>query len=119
MVASAACLLAAGALMVLLISPGTSGLWILAAFFVNGCALGFLLPEPGPCFMQMLSERRDVGVASALVQTTARTSAALLGTAVVGIIISHSTVLNGVRAGLVLCIVLSLSCASCWRTGSR
>jgi hypothetical protein len=29
----------------------------------------------------------------------------------VGIIISHSTVLNGVRTGLGLCIVLSLTCA--------
>ena len=60
--------------------------------------------------MQMLSERRDVGVASALVQTT-RAIGSALGTAVVGILISHSTVLNGVRTGLVLCVVLSLTCA--------
>ncbi len=102
-------LLAAGCLMVLMISPGTSAWWILAAFFVNGCALGFLLPNL-TLFMQMLSERRDVGVASALVQTT-RAIGSALGTAIVGIIISHGTVLNGVRAGLVLCIVLSLTCA--------
>jgi len=102
-------LLAGGSLMVLLISPGTSAWWILAAFFVNGCALGFLLPNL-TLFMQMLSERRDVGVASALVQTT-RAIGSALGTAVVGIIISHSTVLNGVRTGLGLCIVLSLTCA--------
>ncbi|WP_312430876.1 MFS transporter [Achromobacter sp.] len=102
-------LLAAGSLMVLLISPGTSAWWILSAFFVNGCALGFLLPNL-TLFMQMLSERRDVGVASALVQTT-RAIGSALGTAVVGILISHSTVLSGVRTGLVLCIVLSLTCA--------
>ena len=102
-------LLAAGSLMVLLISPGTSAWWILGAFFVNGCALGFLLPNL-TLFMQMLSERRDVGVASALVQTT-RAIGSALGTAVVGILISHSTVLNGVRTGLVLCVVLSLTCA--------
>ncbi|AUA55797.1 MFS transporter [Achromobacter spanius] len=102
-------LLAGGTLMVLLISPGTSAWWILAAFFVNGCALGFLLPNL-TLFMQMLSERRDVGVASALVQTT-RAIGSALGTALVGIMISHGTVLNGVRAGLVLCIVLSLACA--------
>lgn len=102
-------LLATGSLMVLLISPGTSAWWILAAFFVNGCALGFLLPNL-TLFMQMLSERRDVGVASALVQTT-RAIGSALGTAVVGILISHSSVLNGVRTGLVLCIVLSLACA--------
>ena len=104
-----ACLLAAGTLMVLLISPGTSALWILSAFFVNGCALGFLLPNL-TLFMQMLSERRDVGVASALVQTT-RAIGSALGTALVGILISHSSVLNGVRTGLGLCIVLSLTCA--------
>ena len=69
-----ACLLAAGTLMVLLISPGTSALWILSAFFVNGCALGFLLPNL-TLFMQMLSERRDVGVASALVRPRARSAA--------------------------------------------
>ncbi|KAA5922446.1 MFS transporter [Achromobacter xylosoxidans] len=102
-------LLAVGTLMVLLISPGTSAWWILAAFFVNGCALGFLLPNL-TLFMQMLSERRDVGVASALVQTT-RAIGSALGTAVVGILISHGTVLNGVRTGLVLCIVLCLTCA--------
>lgn len=102
-------LLAGGTLMVLLISPGTSAWWILAAFFVNGCALGFLLPNL-TLFMQMLSERRDVGVASALVQTT-RAIGSALGTALVGIMISHGTVLNGVRAGLALCIVLSLTCA--------
>ena len=102
-------LLATGSLMVLLISPGTSAWWTLAAFFVNGCALGFLLPNL-TLFMQMLSERRDVGVASALVQTT-RAIGSALGTAVVGILISHSSVLNGVRTGLVLCIVLSLTCA--------
>lgn len=102
-------LLAVGTLMVLLISPGTSAWWILAAFFVNGCALGFLLPNL-TLFMQMLSERRDVGVASALVQTT-RAIGSALGTAVVGILISHGTILNGVRTGLVLCIVLCLTCA--------
>ncbi|MFY3146292.1 MFS transporter, partial [Achromobacter xylosoxidans] len=52
----------------------------------------------------------DVGVASALVQTT-RAIGSALGTAVVGILISHGTVLNGVRTGLVLCIVLCLTCA--------
>ncbi|MNR56876.1 hypothetical protein D3C85_1775430 [compost metagenome] len=52
-----------------------------------------------------------MGVASALVQTT-RAIGSALGTALVGIMISHSTVLNGVRTGLVLCIVLSLTCAA-------
>lgn len=102
-------MLATGTVMVLLISPGTSAWWILAAFFVNGCALGFLLPNL-TLFMQMLSERRDVGVASALVQTT-RAVGSALGTAIVGILISYSTIPNGVHMGLVLCVVLSLVCA--------
>ena len=104
------CLLAAGAGMVLVIGAGTPAWWILAAFFVNGTALGFLLPNL-TLFMQMLSERRDVGVASALVQTT-RAVGSAAGTALVGIAISHTSVLDGVRAGLVMCIALSLAGAA-------
>jgi predicted MFS family arabinose efflux permease len=102
-------LLAAGSLMVLAFGPGTSTAWILAAFFVNGCALGFLLPNL-TLFMQMLSERRDVGVASALVQTT-RAIGSAAGTALVGILIGRSSVLDGVRVGLVICAVLAVGCA--------
>lgn len=103
------CLLAVGSLMVLVFGKETSTLWILAAFFVNGCALGFLLPNL-TLFMQMLSERRDVGVASALVQTT-RAIGSAAGTALVGIVIARSSVLHGVRIGLVMCTILALVCA--------
>ena len=102
-------LLAVGSLMVLAFGKETSTIWILAAFFVNGCALGFLLPNL-TLFMQMLSERRDVGVASALVQTT-RAIGSAAGTALVGIAIARSSVLEGVRIGLVICTVLALVCA--------
>ena len=105
-----ACLLAAGCAMVLIIGKDSSAAWILAAFFLNGVALGFLLPNL-TLFMQMLSERRDVGVASALVQTT-RAMGSAAGTALVGIAISRSSVLDGVRAGLVLSVALSLCCAA-------
>ncbi|GAB1577049.1 MFS transporter [Bordetella petrii] len=103
------CLLAAGSLMVLMFGPDTSTTWILAAFFVNGIALGFMLPNL-TLFMQMLSERRDVGVASALVQTT-RAIGSAAGTALVGIAISRSSVLDGVRIGLVACAALALGSA--------
>lgn len=103
------CLLAVGSLMVLAFGKDTSTIWILAAFFVNGCALGFLLPNL-TLFMQMLSERRDVGIASALVQTT-RAIGSAAGTALVGIAIARSSVLQGVRIGLVICVVLALACA--------
>ncbi|WP_459616166.1 MFS transporter [Bordetella sp. 2513F-2] len=99
-------LLAVGSGMVLAIGPETSALWILAAFFVNGTALGFMLPNL-TLFMQMLSERRDVGVASALVQTT-RAIGSAAGTALVGIVIARTSVLDGVRAGLAMCVALSL-----------
>lgn len=102
-------LLAVGSLMILVFGKDTSTLWILLAFFVNGCALGFLLPNL-TLFMQMLSERRDVGIASALVQTT-RAIGSAVGTALVGIAIGRSSVLDGVRIGLVLCAILALLCA--------
>lgn len=102
-------LLTIGCLMVLVFGKETSAAWILAAFFVNGCALGFLLPNL-TLFMQMLSERRDIGVASALVQTT-RAIGSAIGTAAVGIAISHSSVLEGVRIGLVMCTTLSVGSA--------
>lgn len=102
-------LLAVGTLMVLAFGKDTSTIWILAAFFVNGCALGFLLPNL-TLFMQMLSERRDIGVASALVQTT-RAIGSAAGTALVGIVIARSSVLEGVRIGLVICTILALLCA--------
>lgn len=103
------CLLAVGSMMVFVFRTDTPVAWILAAFFVNGCALGFMLPNL-TLFMQMLSERRDVGVASALVQTT-RAIGSAAGTAMVGIIIGHTSVLDGVRAGLVICAVLALASA--------
>lgn len=104
-----ACLLALGCLMLLAISPGLSTLWIVASFAINGLALGFLLSNL-TLFMQMLSERRDVGVASALVQTT-RAIGSAIGTALVGIVIAHTSVLKGVRGGLALCVVLAVCSA--------
>lgn len=104
-----ALLLALGSAMVLAIGTDTSVYWIVAAFTVNGVALGFLLPNL-TLFMQMLSERRDVGVASALVQTT-RAIGSAAGTALVGIAITHTSVMSGVRAGLIFCVVLALGAA--------
>lgn len=104
-----ACLLALGCLMLLAVSPGLSTLWIVASFAINGLALGFLLSNL-TLFMQMLSERRDVGVASALVQTT-RAIGSAIGTALVGIVIAHTSVLKGVRGGLALCVLLALCSA--------
>ncbi|RYF42328.1 MAG: MFS transporter, partial [Comamonadaceae bacterium] len=93
-------LLAVGCVMVLFIQPGMAIWWILLSFFINGMALGFMLPNL-TLFMQMLSERRDVGAASALIQTT-RAMGSAAGTAMVGVIISHTSVGEGIRIGLIL-----------------
>lgn len=102
-------LLATGCIMVLFIQPGMPVWWILLSFFVNGVALGLMLPNL-TLFMQMLSERRDVGSASALIQTT-RAMGSAAGTALVGVIISHSSVGEGIRIGLVLAAVSAVMAA--------
>ena len=102
-------LLAIGCVMVLFIHAGTPAWWILLSFTVNGTALGFLLPNM-TLFMQMLSERRDIGVASALVQTT-RAIGSAVGTAATGIAITYTSVLEGVRLGLIAAAFLSVFAA--------
>lgn len=102
-------LLAVGCVMVLFIQPGMPVWWILLSFFVNGAALGFILSNL-TLFMQMLSERRDVGSASALVQTT-RAMGSAVGTAVVGIIISHTSIAEGIRIGLILAALMAVMAA--------
>lgn len=102
--------LAVGCVMVLFIHPGMPVWWILVSFFVNGTALGFMLPNL-TLFMQMLSERRDVGSASALIQTT-RAMGSAMGTASVGVIIAHSSVAQGIRIGLILAAASALMAAA-------
>ena len=72
-----------------------------------GVGLGFLLPN-FTLFMQMLAEQRNVGVASALVQTT-RALGSAFGTAIVGIAVARISITVGVKAGLVCCIVMSFA----------
>jgi hypothetical protein len=55
----------------------------------------------------MLAEQRDVGVTSALVQTT-RALGSAFGTAIVGIAVARISITVGVTAGFVCCIVMSL-----------
>lgn len=47
-------------------------------------------------FMQMLAEHHDVGVASALIQTT-RSSGSAFGTAIVGIVVAWISITMGVK----------------------
>ena len=53
----------------------------------------------------MLSDQRDVGAASALIQTT-RALGSALGTAVVGIVIARISIAAGLKIGLIFCVVM-------------
>ena len=77
---------------------------MILALSLAGFGLGFLLPN-FTLFMQMQCERQDVGVASALIQTT-RALGSAVGTALVGMAIAHGSISVGLRAGLVVCVAL-------------
>jgi len=95
-----------GCVLTLTFSASSPGWWILLTMSLCGIGLGFLLPN-FTLFMQMLAEQRDVGVASALIQTT-RALGSAFGTAIVGIAVARISIIVGVKAGLVCCIVISL-----------
>jgi predicted MFS family arabinose efflux permease len=99
-------LLALGCAFTLTFSVNSPAWWILLTTSICGIGLGFLLPNY-TLFMQLLAEQRDVGVASALIQTT-RALGSALGTAVVGMVIARLSVPLGVTIGLALCVVMSV-----------
>lgn len=96
--------LGVGCLFTLTFSATSSAWWIIFTMALCGLGLGFLLPNFTLC-MQMLAEQRDVGVASALIQTT-RSLGSAIGTAVVGILIAKLSISLGVKLGLVCCVIL-------------
>jgi len=71
-----------------------------------GLGLGFLLPN-FTLFSQIIAEREDAGIASALVQTT-RALGSAVGTAIVGMIIAEMTIQSGLRIGLVATVIASV-----------
>jgi predicted MFS family arabinose efflux permease len=97
-------LLGVGCLLTQTFSANSPAWWILLTMSICGAGLGFLLPN-FTLFMQMLAEQRDVGVASALIQTT-RAFGGAVGTALVGIAVAKLSVTMGVRFGLVFCVLL-------------
>jgi predicted MFS family arabinose efflux permease len=99
-------LLALGCVFTLTFSANSPAWWILLATSICGIGLGFLLPNY-TLFMQMLAEQRDVGVASALIQTT-RALGSAFGTALVGMVIARLSVPLGVTIGLALCVAMSV-----------
>lgn len=97
-------LLAAGCGMAITFSASSPTWWVLLALSLAGFGLGFLLPN-FTLFMQMQSPRQDVGVASALIQTT-RALGSAVGTALVGMAIAHGSISVGLRTSLVVCVAL-------------
>lgn len=96
-------LLAIACLGTMALSPGVSAYWAMLAFGLAGVGLGLLLPNL-TMFMQMMSDPRDVGVASALIQTT-RAVGSAAGIALVGVLITRTSVLTGVRLGMIGSVV--------------
>lgn len=99
-----AAMLGLGCLAVTAFDTGTSSVLIAAVFLLCGCGLGFLLPNL-TLFMQMICERRDVGMASALVQMT-RAFGSALGVALAGVLIARNSVLVGMQTAMVCSAVL-------------
>ena len=97
-------LLALGCIAMVSFTAQSSDQWILVTLAVCGIGLGFLL-QNFTLFMQMLADRVDVGAASGLIQTT-RAVGSAMGTAMVGILIARISVGTGVKAGLIICVLL-------------
>lgn len=100
-------LLTLGCLLTLTFTAENPGWWIFLVMSLCGIGLGFLLPN-FTLFMQMLAEQRDVGVASALVQTT-RALGSAFGTAIVGIVVARISITVGIKIGIIFCILMSLA----------
>ena len=97
-------LLGLGCLLILTFVSDSPTWWVFFVLTLPGLGLGFLLPN-FTLFMQMLADQRDVGAASALIQTM-RSLGSALGTAIVGILIAKISILTGLRIGLVFCVLL-------------
>jgi predicted MFS family arabinose efflux permease len=78
---------------------------VLVTMGICGLGLGFLLPN-FTLFIQIIARREDVGLASALVQTT-RAMGSAIGTALVGILIAELSIQTGLRIGLFGAVICS------------
>lgn len=101
-------LLGTGCALTLTLTAQTPIWFALVVMGICGMGLGFLIPN-FTLFMQIISERADVGLASALIQTT-RALGSAIGTAVVGALIAELSIRTGLRIGLIasvaICILL-------------
>lgn len=92
-------LLTLGCMGCLTFTADTSQSFMLVTMGFCGLGLGFLLPN-FTLFSQIIAEREDAGIASALVQTT-RALGSAVGTALVGMVIAELSIQTGLRIGLV------------------
>ena len=92
-------LLGTGCVLALTFTANSAVWWVLLTMSLCGFGLGFLLPN-FTLFMQIVAERQDVGVASALVQTT-RAIGSAIGTALVGVAIAEWSIRSGLQLGLI------------------
>ena len=99
-------LLCAGCLMALTFSEDSSVTSVLVTMGICGVGLGFLLPN-FTLFIQIIASREDLGVASALIQTT-RAIGSAVGTALVGMVIAEMSIRTGLRIGLIAAVVASV-----------
>jgi MFS family permease len=81
-------LLLVGCVLLMQLHATTAHAFSMLAFGVCGLALGFQLPNL-TLQIQVVVERRDVGIASALIQTT-RMLGSMVGTSIAGVIVNAS-----------------------------
>lgn len=100
-------LLTIGCVGALTFAPTSSQTYMLVVMGFCGIGLGFLLPN-FTLFSQIIAERDDAGIASALVQTT-RALGSAIGTAIVGMVIAELSIQSGLRIGLVATVIASIA----------
>lgn len=97
-------MLGLGCALTLTLSASTPVWYSLVVMGICGFGLGFLIPN-FTLFMQMITRREDVGISSALIQTT-RALGSALGTALVGTLIAELSIQTGLRIGLIVSVLL-------------
>ncbi len=101
-------MLGIGCVLTLTFSAVSPVWYVLIVMGVCGLGFGFLIPNY-TLFMQIVSRREDIGMSSALIQTT-RALGSAVGTAVVGALIAEFSIRTGLRMGLIaavlICIIL-------------
>ena len=99
-------LLCIGCIGSLTFTATSSQTYMLVVMGFCGLGLGFLLPN-FTLFSQIIAQREDAGIATALVQTT-RALGSAVGTAIVGMVIADLSIQTGLRIGLVATVIASV-----------